>query len=355
MFSLTDLCLNRITEDPARCLRRGEETQPALLRPASDTFLRCEPQSIHRDRWAAVESSTSAARRRPRPEARPQLLATLAARGALVDGVLPPKFFDSLRVDTLSLAACRARAPFLMLAQAQSKTSETLSCLDLGSCLQLDDSALAIIVDACASSLKRLNVRDCRKLTDQAFTSLQSARALEDVDVGGNFNMTIKGASSYVSASSKRKSTNDERCLSGIAVGGLGCDDAFLAILAKKVPSLRVLGGAYGHFSSSGFVSLCTSLQFLSDVRVQWSEFFDDACLDALCGVAPIKCLDCLGTAVTVDGLSRFLSLKVHDDALGPQPARLLEWVNARYTAGPRERLEKLPEVWQFAAVEVVV
>ena len=166
MFSLTDLCLNRITEDPARCLRRGEETQPALLRPASDTFLRCEAQSIPRDRWAAVESSTSAARRRPRPEARPQLLATLAARGALVDGVLPPKFFEGLRVDTLSLAACRARAPFLMLAQAQAKTSETLSCLDLGSCLQLDDAALAIIVDACAATLKRLNVRDCRKLTD---------------------------------------------------------------------------------------------------------------------------------------------------------------------------------------------
>ena len=36
-----------------------------------------------------------------------------------------------------------------MLAQAQSNTSETLSCLDLGSCLQLDDAALAIIVDAC--------------------------------------------------------------------------------------------------------------------------------------------------------------------------------------------------------------
>ena len=35
--------------------------------------------------------------------------------------------------------------------------------------------------------------------------------------------------------------------------------------------------------------------------------------------------------------------------------ARLLEYVNARYTAGPRERLEKLPKVWQFAAVEVVV
>ena len=109
MFSLTDLCLNRITEDPARCLRRGEETQPALLRPASDTFLRCEAQSIPRDRWAAVEQSTSAARRRPRPEARPQLLATLAARGALVDGVLPPKFFESLRVDTLSLAAVQSK------------------------------------------------------------------------------------------------------------------------------------------------------------------------------------------------------------------------------------------------------
>ena len=355
MFSLTDLCLNRITEDPARCLRDGEETQPALLRPANDAFVRCEAQSIHRDRWAAVEQSTSEARRRPKPEARPQLLATLAARGALVDGVLPPKFFEGLRVDTLSLAACRARAPFLMLAQAQSKTSETLSCLDLGSCLQLDDAALAIIVDACASSLRRLNLRDCRKLTDAAFSSLQAARVLEDIDVGGNFNMTIKGASTYVSATAKRKSTDDQRCLAGIAVGGLGCDDAFLKVLEKKVPSLRVFGGSYGLFSSSGFVSACASLKNLADIRVQWTELFDDACLDALCGVGPIKCLDCLGTAVTVDGLSRFLSLKVHDDALGPQPARLLEYVNARYTAGPRERLEKLPKVWQFAAVEVVV
>ena len=100
---------------------------------------------------------------------------------------------------------------------------------------------------------------------------------------------------------------------------------------------------------------MCASLKNLADIRVQWTELFDDACLDALCQVGPIKCLDCLGTAVTVDGLSRFLSLKVHDDALGPQPARLLEYVNARYTAGPRERLEKLPKVWQFAAVEVVV
>ena len=58
---------------------------------------------------------------------------------------------------------------------------------------------------------------------------------------------------------------------------------------------------------------------------------------------------------MTVDGRSRFLAVKVHDDARGPQPARLLEWVNARYTAGPRERLETLPKVWQFAAVEGVV
>ena len=67
MFSLTDLCLNRITEDPARCLRRGDETQPALLRPANDAFIRCDVQTVHRDRWAAVESSTIEARRRPRP------------------------------------------------------------------------------------------------------------------------------------------------------------------------------------------------------------------------------------------------------------------------------------------------
>ena len=53
--------------------------------------------------------------------------------------------------------------------------------------------------------------------------------------------------------------------------------------------------------------------------------------------------LDCLGTAVTVDGLSRFLSLKVHDDA--PKAAGAVAGVGQRRYIGGGERLEKLPAV----------
>ena len=95
------------------------------------------------------------------------------------------------------------------------------------------------------------------------------------------------------------------------------------------------------------------SLQFLSDMRVQWTELFDDACLDALCGVGPIKCLDCLGGRVAGRRAVRFLSLKVHDDAL--RARRRGCWSGStRGTAGPRERRRSAPG-GQFAAVEVVV
>lgn len=348
MFSLADLCLNAVTEAPARCLRiqtdAADATHPALLRCVPDGFEACVQARAWPDRWSSVEASTDNARRRARSEARPQLVATLCQRGALVDGVLPPRFFEGLRVDALSLAACRARAPFVMLAGARVP----LTCLDLGSCLQLDDAILQIVMEACGLTLKRLNVRDCRKLTDLAFEALKTP-VLEDLDVGGNFNMTLAGASSYVTA--KRK-CGDDRCLAALSVAGFGADDAFLATLARKVPSLKVLGCGYGRFTAIGFAQIC--LQTLVDVRVQWSEGFDDACLEALANVAPLQCLNCLGTQVTVDAVTRFLQRKVHDATLGPQPSRCLEYLNCRYTAGPREKLEKLPKQWRSAAVEIV-
>ena len=48
----------------------------------------------------------------------------------------------------------------------------------VGRCCASNHSACCHIFE------KGLNVRDCRKLTDAAFSSLQAARVLEDVDVG---------------------------------------------------------------------------------------------------------------------------------------------------------------------------
>ena len=56
-----------------------------------------------------------------------------------------------------------------------------------------------------------------------------------------------------------------------------------------------------------------------------------------------------------VDAADRFLRAKVHDDALGRRPDRRLEYLNVRYTAGPKAQLDALPENWKYAAVTVVV
>ena len=90
--------------------------------------------------------------------------------------------------------------------------------------------------------------------------------------------------------------------------------------------------------------------------QVQWTATFDDAALAALgeaCG--GVRCVDALGTSVTVDALATFLRNKVHSDELGPMPTRRLEHFDARYTAGPREKLDALPRAWAAAGVVVVV
>ena len=128
MNTLVDNCLKRIELTPATCLRRDDEAHPCLLAPGP--FVACGASTPPwGDRWAGVEATTAAARVGARaPETRPQLLRRLAARGALVDGVLPPRFFENLRVDALSLSAARSAEPALALAAAQTR-APTLTCV----------------------------------------------------------------------------------------------------------------------------------------------------------------------------------------------------------------------------------
>ena len=394
---LRDLCLAQISLTPARCLRaRGsDDTHGALLlaNPETVPFVRCAPatgapaagaKSAWADCWAGIEPATAGARAgAQRPEARPQIARFLAARGALVDGALPARFFEGLRVDALSLAACRGREPFALLAAAQARqpAGETLVALDLGSCLRLDDAVLEALLGACGATLERLCLRDSRKLTDAAFGTLAAAAPrLVDVDVGGNFNMTAAAAAAYVRAvagdaaplaavaSPPRKRARRgeaeapepepvvEGRLLGLAASGLKVNDALLAALAGSAPNLRRLGCGFGYFSSAGFASAVAGLRHLVDVRVQWSKRFEDDALDALAAHCDsLRALDALGTPVTVDAADRFLRAKVHDDALGRRPDRRLEYLNVRYTAGPKAQLDALPENWKYAAVTVVV
>ena len=57
---------------------------------------------------------------------------------------------------------------------------DTLVAVDLTGCLLVDDDALRNLTEACGATLRRLCVRDCRKLTDASF---DAAAALPSLSV----------------------------------------------------------------------------------------------------------------------------------------------------------------------------
>ena len=366
--------------------------------PEAEFFERCAPnvpaaqdgENIWHDAWVDVRASAVAAARRGEPRA--QICAFLAGMGALADGSLPDHFFEDFRVDCLSLNGSRIGAPTLArLAAAQTRQRDsrptldsarpTLMALDLGSCLLVDDAALLLIARACGGALRRLGLRDCRKITDVSMSTVRDEiPGLVDLDVGGSFNVTIVAvrrrfllrqadgddAAARAAASNavtrKRSRTqavepepaaavvaNDK--MLAVGASGLAADDAFVEALAARAPRLRRLGLGFGAFSALALPRAIPRWPRLVDVRVQWSLNFHDTALEALIEFCPsLRALDVVGTPVSADALGRLVSLRgprLGDDPESLADSRRLEWVNCRYTTGPKVALDALVALYK--------
>ncbi|KAJ1453884.1 hypothetical protein M885DRAFT_522605 [Pelagophyceae sp. CCMP2097] len=366
--SLAALALQACAAAPARALGGGTPRKDGFWGLGGEGFIQCAPavDAVPKqwlDPWSEVQRKAA----EQTSDVRPQLLKQLAVSGRLRDDVLPETFFNGFRVDCLSITNCLAGiGVFGSLAKAQSAAvGQTLVALDVCGCLLLDDEALRQLLEACGATLKRLCVRDCRKLTDSCLEACSRAPVLEDVDIGGNFNMSIAAASIFAmhasahdASAKKRKKAQPARNppLLGMGVSGLKCDDSFLASLViSAAGDLRRLAVGFGAFRSDALAGALAAWPNLVEVRCQWTPTFDDACIAAIQEACPkLKALDCLGTPASAGALAGLVGRRGR--LLGKaDEGRSLIWVNARYSAGPKHALEVLMQNWQDQGVVVVI
>lgn len=295
MRTLVDSCLRVIVTEPQQCLQRNEEEDGEVsfsskaLRGREASTIKCAPavdaatDDSWKDPWILVRRACTEAAKLC--EARPQVAVALGSFGRLVDGSLPGDYWEELRCDSLSLAGSRAGPSIARdLARAQArqrlKGLSTLVALDLGGCLLIDDDSVAEVVRAC-QTLERLGLRDCRKLTDAAVETAASLPKLLELDLGGDFNITLRGVrlgllvppKAEQPQSHKRKRP-PELALRALGLSGLGANDAILDAL-RSTPELRRLGLGYGKFAAAKFASAVSNWCKLIDLRVQWTPTFD--------------------------------------------------------------------------------
>jgi len=310
--SLAELCLSVIASDTQRALFAGgvksslmssldeEEKTVSKKRPEkpSSFFVECAPglETVKnwKDPWAEVREAGEIAARGGEP--RPQIASALASFGRLVDGALPSDFWEDLRCDALSLASSRiGPATIASLARAQrAQSSKRLVAVDLGGCLLVDDDSVKLLAEACGSSLERLGLRDCRKLTDGVFDLAINASVLPhliDVDLGGNVNVTPQGArrkllqaQTTTTNAPKKARLGDRLQLRGLGLSGIGADADLVSACADGdfAPHLQRIGLGYAKAPSMAFQLAFEHWPSLTDLRVQWTTSFDDTALDAL-------------------------------------------------------------------------
>lgn len=269
---LVDDCLKLICAEPQQCLRFfDEDEEESYCRQvlSGSSTVRSGPFCVvpaqncpWKDPWTMVRDECVQAARSG--EARGQVVSALAASGRLMDGSLPKDFWVGLKTDCLSLAGSRVgRGTLGHVAVAKLP----LVSLDLGGCLLVDDDSVREITQSCRDSLRRLGLRNCRKLTDESVKNVAQLPKLAELDIGGDFNITSEGIREHL-LSKKSKQT-----LVGLGASGLDADDSLLSALSAT--TFVRLGLGYGSFTSYKFVQSVFSWPNLQDLRVQWTKTFD--------------------------------------------------------------------------------
>lgn len=177
------------------------------------------------------------------------LVNQITETGRFTDDAMPPALFLGRKV----LVFRNSKVSRRYLETVIDLCCSTMLTLDLSGCFQVDDICIAFIIKNC-SQLKSLNVRNCRKLTDNTMQLLttQKSVALTALNVGGNFNMTAEGLESFFQ--------QDEFVLRELYIPGLPINDKHLEIISMKYTELRSLSIAYSDVQESSLVALCSAL-----------------------------------------------------------------------------------------------
>ncbi|KAL7479509.1 hypothetical protein ACHAW6_005236 [Cyclotella cf. meneghiniana] len=250
---------------------------------------------------------------------------------------------------------------------ASVKTFRSMEMADVGGCLgTLDLTGVHGLTDAilsdilCAGSfprIRRLSIKNCRKVTGVGVASLVNLTELTALDVGGCFNIRPNDVLSMMWAHpGTKKGTFDE-----IYASGLGWRDVDLELLTDATSNhLRGLGVGFSpHVSGPGLILAMTKVaNSLERLAVPFCEGMDDAAASALGKNLPnLTVLDIRGTKVT--SLTGLMDGRVASGAIPPldemsgveadkeRPAKGHLFVLARYSGISKISLEETMRLHQ--------
>lgn len=144
--------------------------------------------------------------------------------------------------------------------------ADTLTSLDVSGCFQVSCAVMNAIMSRCPN-LKRLNLKNCRKLTDGLFQDILSFPSLTllELNVGGNFNITDQGIRQFV------QSYRNIHLLEDFGISGLDVRDETVSLMARRCTGLKVLQLAYLDIRESTLTELLQAIgPQLDKLDISW-------------------------------------------------------------------------------------
>ena len=115
--------------------------------------------------------------------------------------------------------------------------------------------------------LKKLNIRNCRKLSDKSidFLITQNKIQLEYLNIGGNFNISNLGLQNFLN------NYKNFISLHTFELSGLPIDDTILNLISTKCISIVNIGIGYSDISEDVFAKFIDKVGHrLSKLNISW-------------------------------------------------------------------------------------
>lgn len=155
--------------------------------------------------------------------------------GRYVDDAVPVSLFDT---ESLSIDIKNAKVSAAYIKSLVDK-SAVLEELNVSGCFQVDDDIVIYIIQKCRK-LRKLNIQNCRKLTDRCLDEIAaSGLELVSLDIGGNMNMTEQGVVRFLNT------YPFAQLLKELNLSGLPVTDSVLLALVNRCRAVETLGIAY--------------------------------------------------------------------------------------------------------------
>jgi hypothetical protein len=173
--------------------------------------------------------------------------------GRMTDDAVPILVYKNRR--ELSLSNSKISGKYLV--SAANLCSTHLIKLDVSGCFQVADHQILEVLGKFCPNIRKLNVRNCRKLTDDFLISVIDSKYyqnLRELNIGGNFNINDKGVSYFIENNPYINEFTE------LILSGLQISDETIMLISRKCKSLTSLGLGYCDLKETTIQNLLTKI-----------------------------------------------------------------------------------------------